>query len=76
MTRETIPPAACLEPETLGALAEGRLAGAERAAAVRHLASCRRCHEVFASSLQILEDEGVLPVLAEPGARSGRAVGR
>ena len=65
MTRETLPPAACLEPETLGALAEGRLAGADRAAAVRHLASCRRCHEVFASSLQILEDEGALPVLAD-----------
>jgi hypothetical protein len=65
MMQGTLPPAACLEPEILGALAEGRLAGAERDAAVRHLAGCRRCHEVFASSLQILEDEGVLPVLEE-----------
>src|SRR5687767_3721867 len=68
MIQGTLPPAACLEPEVLGVLAEGRLAGAERAAAVRHLASCRRCHEAFASSLQILEDEGELSVLTEAPA--------
>jgi hypothetical protein len=68
MIQGTLPPSACLEPEVLGVLAEGGLAGAERAAAVRHLASCRRCHEVFASSLQILEDEGALPLLADPAS--------
>jgi hypothetical protein len=65
MIQGTLPPVACLEPEVLGALAEGRLAGAERDAAVRHLATCRRCHEIFASSVQILEGEGVLPVVRD-----------
>jgi hypothetical protein len=68
MIQGTLPPVACLEPEVLGALAEGRLAGAERDAAVRHLAGCRRCHEVFASTVQILEEEGALPVVAEDAA--------
>lgn len=66
MTQATLPPSSCLEPELLGALAEGRLAGPERDAAVRHLATCRRCHEVFASSVQILEDEGLLPTVRAP----------
>jgi hypothetical protein len=65
MTHAIARPSACLDPETLGALAEGRLAGAERDAAVRHLASCRRCHEIFASSVQILEAEGALPAVKE-----------
>ncbi|MET0556977.1 MAG: zf-HC2 domain-containing protein [Vicinamibacteria bacterium] len=75
MTHGTVRPSACLDAETLGAFAEGRLAGAERDAAVRHLATCRRCHEVFASSVQILEDEGLLPVATEtapaPALRRG-----
>jgi hypothetical protein len=65
MIQGTLPPVACLEPEVLGALAEGQLAGGERDAAVRHLAGCRRCHEVFASTVQILEEEGALPVVVD-----------
>jgi hypothetical protein len=76
MMQGTLPPAACLEPEILGALAEGRLAGAERDAAVRHLAGCRRCHEVFASAVQILEDEGALPVLEEASPAGAPRRGR
>jgi hypothetical protein len=68
MTHGTTQPSACLDPETLGTLVEGRLTGAERAAAVRHLASCRRCHEIFASSVQILEAEGVLPAVGDASA--------
>jgi len=68
MTHETVRPSACLDPETLGTLAEGRLTGTERAAAVRHLATCRRCHEIFASSVQILEGEGVLPAARDASA--------
>jgi hypothetical protein len=68
MTHETVRPSACLDPETLGTLAEGRLTDAERAAAVRHLATCRRCHEIFASSVQILEGEGVLPAVKDASA--------
>jgi hypothetical protein len=68
MTQGIVRPSACLDPETLGTLAEGRLTGAARDAAVRHLATCRRCHEVFASSVQILDGEGVLPALPEQAA--------
>src|SRR5689334_7510648 len=73
MIQRISPPSACLDPETLGALAEGRLAGAVRDAAIRHLAGCRRCHEIFASTVQILEGEGLLPAVAEPEASAPAA---
>lgn len=70
MTDGIAGPSACLDPETLGTLAEGGLAGAARDAAVRHLASCRRCHEVFVSIVQTLDEEAPLPAVGTPSPAS------
>lgn len=73
MNHENVPPQACLDPEAIAAMAEGRLVGAERAAAVKHLAGCRHCRELLVSTVQILEEDGLLPVVAAPAAMGERA---
>ncbi len=47
----------CLDLEDLAAFADGRLTGFERERAVKHLADCERCYEVFAEVVQFQEDE-------------------
>ncbi len=48
----------CLDLEDLAAFADGLLTGMEREHAVKHLADCERCYEVFAEVVQIQEEEG------------------
>jgi tetratricopeptide (TPR) repeat protein len=43
----------CLSPETLAALATGRLSSADRMTAEAHLAQCEDCYEVFADILRL-----------------------
>lgn len=45
----------CPELETLAAFADGRLAGAERAAVVAHLADCEACREIVVETRALAE---------------------
>ncbi len=45
----------CLDLEDLAAFADGRLTGAEREQAVRHVADCERCYEIFAEVVRLQE---------------------
>jgi hypothetical protein len=44
----------CLDDETLLACVEGRLAEADRLAALEHADHCRRCRELLVESLRAL----------------------
>lgn len=52
----TLPDAPCLELEQLAALAEGRLTGRERHAALAHVADCPTCRELFVEIRRSLDD--------------------
>jgi putative zinc finger protein len=75
----------CLEPEDIAAFVDGRLQGAARAAVLRHLADCERCHELFAeTSRSVLDEEPASrrprrawfpPLLAAAGLLLAAAVG-
>ncbi|MDX1502006.1 MAG: zf-HC2 domain-containing protein [Thermoanaerobaculia bacterium] len=51
-------PASCPDLESLAALLDGRLHGAERERVVAHLDSCEACYEVFVESGRALAEEG------------------
>jgi hypothetical protein len=77
-------PRGCVPPEDLAALAEGRLQGRARDEVVSHLAGCAECREVFAGTVEVLEEveagdarpESSRPREAEgPGAEGGGAAG-
>jgi hypothetical protein len=57
--RDALPTAACLDDDTIGALAEGTLDDIGRAAAFRHLAECPRCRSVVASVARVLGDPAI-----------------
>lgn len=59
----------CLDPDTLGALADGSLDGAHRASVLPHLASCARCRAAVASIARLLADPGVARELARGRVR-------
>ena len=50
---------ACLDDQTIAALAAGTLAAAERASALSHVAGCARCRETLASVARALSDATV-----------------
>ncbi len=47
----------CLDLEDLAAFADGGLTGAERRRAVKHLADCERCYDIFADVVQLQDEE-------------------
>src|SRR2546426_348130 len=49
---------ACLDDQTIAALAAGTLAAADRASALSHVAGCARCRETPASVARALFDAG------------------
>lgn len=49
----------CLDPDTLGALADGSLDASLRASVLPHLASCARCRATVASIARLLADPAV-----------------
>jgi tetratricopeptide (TPR) repeat protein len=51
----------CLSPETLAALAAGRLSAPERAAAEAHVASCQDCYDVYADVMHMAPAAPVAP---------------
>jgi len=56
----------CLDPDTLGALADGSLDDPHRVSVLPHLASCARCRAAVASIARLLADPAVARELA-PG---------
>lgn len=54
----------CPEVERLAALAEGRLAGAERSAALAHVAGCSNCYELFVEIRRSLDELALAPAAA------------
>jgi hypothetical protein len=65
---------ACLDEETIAALAEGTLDEATRTAVLPHVVSCARCRAAIAATARGLADPGVARELAGAGAspRTGR----
>lgn len=59
---------ACLDPDTLGALADGSLDDARRASAFSHLASCAHCCATVASIARLLADPAVAREVESVGA--------
>lgn len=65
------PSTVCPDAETLAACAEGRLAGDERQAVLRHVLECADCDIVFTDTLRLLDEDdarGVPPAVGAPGA--------
>lgn len=54
---EMTPPGGCPDAGELAAFIDGRLAGAERARVVEHLAACERCYAVFSAVGDFQEEE-------------------
>lgn len=57
--RSESPTAACVDDDTIAALAAGTLRAEQRAAVVPHVASCARCRALVASVARALADGGV-----------------
>ena len=72
----TAPTPACLDEETLGALAEGRLDESVRSAILPHLAECARCRSTVASLSRALADPDLAREIkmVTPRSKSWRGV--
>lgn len=57
--RSESPTAACVDDDTIAALAAGTLSSEQRAGVLPHVASCARCHALLASVARALADDGV-----------------
>lgn len=62
----------CLSPETLAALAAGRLGSDARAAADAHLATCDDCTEVLADVLRLMPADAAAPAVPSAAIYWGR----
>ena len=57
---------ACLDLEDLAAFADGRLSGAEREQAVKHLADCERCYDIFGDVVHLQEEQAQSQAVDDP----------